>query len=110
MKHICVLLNGEIKNDSRVIKTIKTISAYSKVDLYYLNGNSEDAGLFNENVTLFSFERENDNLIKKIIRHTFFYNEYMFFVKEVTAKEIKYDYIFANDLPCLKPASLIKRK
>ncbi|MDD2564284.1 MAG: glycosyltransferase [Salinivirgaceae bacterium] len=110
MKMICMLLNGSILNDSRVIKTIKTLSEKNSVDLFYIGGTAEDKSLFNQNVRLNNSEHKTSSLKTKIIKHSLFYNEFLFFVKEVLKQEKQYDYIYANDLPCLKPAVLLGGK
>ena len=105
-----MLLNGAIVNDSRVIKTIKTFSKSAKVDLFYVAGTPEDKNIFNENVRLFSYSRNTTRIKTKIIKHSFFYNEFLFFVKEVLKQNLKYDYVFCNDLPTLKPGYILKSK
>ncbi|MCQ2374855.1 MAG: glycosyltransferase [Salinivirgaceae bacterium] len=108
MKHIAVLLNGPIASDSRVIREIKTMSRIANIDLFYTNGNETDNCIFENNVRLFNCIKE-ENLRSKFIRHTCFYNEFMFFVPKVLEQGIAYDYIWANDLPDLKPALKIKK-
>ncbi len=109
MKKIAVLLNGAIKNDQRVIKTITTLSRVADVDLFYIQGEASDKTNFNKNVGLFSIKKEN-GLKTKLIQHSYFYNEFLFFVEEVLKQKKQYNYIWANDLPCLKPALKIKKK
>lgn len=111
MLKICMLLNGEIRNDSRVINVIKTISKYHYVDLFYISDNIKDSEFlnFNEKVKLFP-QKLSHNLINKIIKHSFFYDEFNLFYQEVLRQKIKYDFVYANDLPCLKPAIKIKKK
>jgi glycosyltransferase involved in cell wall biosynthesis len=104
-----MLLNGKVRSDSRVIKTIKSLSSVCKVDLYYINGNSDDKDIFNSNVRVFSYNKI-DSLKSKIQKHSYFYNEYLFFVNFVISKNYKYDIIFSNDLPTLKPATILKSK
>jgi len=104
-----MLLNGKVRSDSRVIKTIKSLSNFCKVDLYYINGNSDDKDIFNSNVRVFSYNKI-DSLKSKIQKHSYFYNEYLFFVDFVISKNCKYDFIFSNDLPTLKPATILKSK
>jgi glycosyltransferase involved in cell wall biosynthesis len=104
-----MLLNGKVRSDSRVIKTIKSLSSVCKVDLYYINGNSDDKDIFNSNVRVFSYNKI-DSLKSKIQKHSYFYNEYLFFVDFVISKNYKYDFIFSNDLPTLKPATILKSK
>lgn len=110
MKKICVLLNGHIETDSRVIKEICTLSSISLVDLYCIEGvHNHNINLFNNNVRVFRFKQKK-NTIQKIIKHSFFYKEFGFFSKEVLKQKIKYDYIWANDLPTLYPALQIKKQ
>lgn len=108
MKKICVLLNGPIASDSRVIREIKTMSKVAFIDVFYIEGSDLDKEIFVDNVRLFSCEKRKGMLVK-IIKHTCFYNEFMFFVPEVLKQNIAYDYIWANDLPDLKPALKIKK-
>ncbi|MDY0282170.1 MAG: glycosyltransferase [Salinivirgaceae bacterium] len=110
MKHVCVLLNGSIINDSRVIKTIKTISKIAEVDLFYVNATDADKSIFEHNVLLFNCKQVRSNLTLKIVKHSCFYNEFLFYVDEVLKQKKKYDYIFCNDLPTLKPGYLLKLK
>lgn len=109
MKKICVLLNGGIASDSRVIREIKTMSRVADVDLYYVCGKDSDKDIFSDNVRLFSCEKK-EGIKSKFVKHTCFYNEFMFFVPEVLKQGIAYDYIWANDLPDLKPALKLKEK
>lgn len=109
MKKVCVLLNGGIASDSRVIREIKTMSRVADVDLYYVYGKDSDKDIFGDNVHLFSCEKK-EGIKSKFVKHTCFYNEFMFFVSEVLKQGIAYDYIWANDLPDLKPALKLKEK
>lgn len=109
MKTVCVLLNGGIASDSRVIREIKTMSKVTFVDLYYIEGDDSDKDIFDNKVRLFPYKR-NDGFRSKVIRHTCFYKEFMFFVPEVLKSGVKYDYIWANDLPDLSPALRLKTK
>lgn len=109
MKKVCVLLNGGIASDSRVIREIKTMSRVADVDLYYVYGKDSDKDIFGDNVHLFSCEKK-EGIKSKFVKHTCFYNEFMFFVPEVLKQGIAYDYIWANDLPDLKPALKLKEK
>lgn len=109
MKKVCVLLNGGIASDSRVIREIKTMSRVADVDLYYVYGKDSDKDIFGDNVRLFSCEKK-EGIKSKFVKHTCFYNEFMFFVPEVLKQGIAYDYIWTNDLPDLKPALKLKEK
>jgi glycosyltransferase involved in cell wall biosynthesis len=111
MKHVCVLLNSTIRNDSRVIKVVRTLQSMpaTAIDLFYINGTDEDKTLFGENVRLFSCEHKLTAKVR-ILRHTLFVNEFLFFVSHVLSTGLSYDFIYANDLPCLKPAAILKKK
>jgi len=109
MNKICVLLNGPIYNDHRVIKIINTLSQKHSIDLYYLAATPQDKTLFNEKVELFSFDY-NNSIKTKIIRHSFFWHEFNFFIKSVLDKNIAYHAIWCNDFPTLHPAYKIAKK
>ena len=109
MPEICMLLNGEIKNDNRVIKMIRTLSQKSHVDLYYVNGGENDKSIFDKNVNLYSFNYE-ASLKRKLIQHTFFIWEFNFFFSRVMNRKVNYDYIWCNDLPTLNPGLKISKK
>lgn len=109
MPKICMLLNGEIQNDNRVIKMIRTLSQKSCVDLYYVNGTESDKLIFNKDVKLYSTICE-ASLKRKLIQHTFFFWEFNFFFSQVMDKNVIYDYIWCNDLPTLNPGLKISKK
>jgi len=109
MHKICMLLNGEIKNDNRVIKMIRTLSKKSYVDLYYVHGSESDKSIFNKNVNLYSTICE-ASFKRKLIQHTFFIWEFNFFFSQVMDKNVNYDYIWCNDLPTLNPGLKISKK
>ncbi len=108
MKKIAMLLNGPIKNDYRVIKTIETLSQNNFVHLFYINGNSADKNIFNNHVTLVNSEHK-VNVKVNILRHTWFCFEFAYFKKIVNKRNIKFDIIWANDLPTLYPAYKIAK-
>lgn len=106
---IAILLNGPISNDSRMIKITRTISSFIDVDLFYIDGKALDKEIFGKNVNLISLASPS-GFINKIVRHSAFYNEFNFFVPKVLAQKTQYKYVYACDLPMLKPAYLIKEK
>jgi glycosyltransferase involved in cell wall biosynthesis len=108
MKTICVIVNGRIQGDSRVIKVVKTLSKIAKVDVFYLDGNDSDHSIFTEDVRLFSLKKRNGRK-EWILKHTFFYKQFEYFIEFVLKQNVKYDFIYANDLPCLGPAVKIKK-
>lgn len=109
MDSVCMLLNGPIKNDHRVIKMINTLSKKARIDLYYINGKSADKKLFNKNISLFSYNIK-ETIKRKIVKHTLFCYEFNFMIKEAVNQKKSYKYIWANDLPTLYPAYKISRK
>lgn len=109
-KRIAMLLNGEIKNDYRVIKMINTLSYKYKIDLYYINGNlHEDQKIFERNVSLYSFKHHLTSKVK-LFRHSLFCFEFNFLHDEVIKTKTQYDIIWANDLPTLYPAYKLSKK
>ncbi len=108
MKSIAVLLNGPIKNDYRVIKTIETLSKNFEIHLFYLDGETQDETIF-QNVKLYNHRLDN-TLKNKFLSLTFFCYQYNFFINSVLEKKINFSYIWANDLPTLYPAYILARK
>ncbi|HQP05287.1 MAG TPA: glycosyltransferase, partial [Bacteroidales bacterium] len=109
MKKVCTLLTSSILKDFSVIKTIQVLSRYCKVDLFYLRPSDSDKELFNENTRLFALKQRTGKK-ELFLRHTFFYNEFNYFFFDIIRHEIRYDYVWANDLPALKPALFLKKK
>lgn len=108
MKKVCVIMPFRLLSDSRSIKTINVINKYCFVDVYYFDHEDLDNKLFNENTTLYGLNKPK-GLKPYILRHTLFYNEFNYFKKEVVKRGEKYDYIWAHDLPVLKPALMLKK-
>jgi glycosyltransferase involved in cell wall biosynthesis len=107
-QNIAILLNGAVKNDSRVIKTINTLAKKYSVDLFYINGQADDKELFNDKtISLFSINYP-QTLKQKILRHSFFFYEFNFLVKEVKKTKKQYTIIYCNDLPTLKAGLQLK--
>jgi hypothetical protein len=90
MSTIAILLNGDIINDSRVIRIIRSLSKNqnNRIDLFYIDGTDHDNQLFGSNVRLFSIDRK-VTFKTQVIRHSFFYNEFLFFVKDVLSTNIQ---------------------
>lgn len=109
MIKVCVLMPFRLLKDSRSIKTINVLNKFCEVDAYYLNYENTDQSYFNTNTKLFGLEQKS-GLKNYFLKHTFFYNEYNYFSKEVLKRNIKYDYIWAHDLPVLKAALKIRKK
>ncbi len=110
MAHIAMLLNNDIRNDSRVINTIRSLSVYHNVDLFFLTDAPGDPlPEFSTSVELFPLKPKN-GFRYRILRHTFFYLELNYFVPFVLQNGTTYDWIYANDLPCLTPAWKIAQR
>jgi hypothetical protein len=57
MKKICILLGNEIVIDSRVVKTINSLSKYHCIDLFYIKDRDVETNkLFNSNVRIFGLK------------------------------------------------------
>ena len=108
MKVICMLLNGAITNDQRVIRMINVLSSKAIVHLFYINANDGDEGIFEKNVNLVALQKPK-NLINKIISHSFFCLEYDFLISKILSQNIKFDIIYANDLPTLRQGHIISK-
>lgn len=104
-----MLLNGAIKNDSRVIRMIRTLASKFQVDLYYINGSPGDDLIFkNLSVRLFD---TSENLRKSWVnRNLFLHLEFLHFIEVVNRSGIDYKYIHANDYPTLYPAIKLGKK
>ncbi len=109
MKKIAVLLNGSIKNDYRVIKTIKTLSEQYEIHLFYVNGTEKDESIFQNNVKLHATKYD-VNFKSKLLRNSFFCFEFNFYIGIVLNTQIKFDAVWSNDLPTLYPAYRIASK
>jgi glycosyltransferase involved in cell wall biosynthesis len=109
MKKVCVLLSSSIQRDTRVIKTLRTISYAAKADLFYVGNPPPDDMQFNENVRLFPVKQK-VTFYTKILRHSFFTDEFMFLAKAVLKTGERYDVVWANDLTCLKPGARVKKR
>ena len=104
MENICILLNGSIQYDQRVIKTIRSLSDFYFIDLFYVNSDNNDSDIFGSRVQVFgAHDSEYSNGIKKFLRNSFFFFEFNYFINCVKKKNKKYDYIWCNDLPTLYP-------
>ena len=104
MENICILLNGSVKYDQRVIKTIRSLSDLYFIDLFYVNGDNNDSDIFGPRVQLFGVhDSEYSNMFKKFLRNSLFFFEFNFFIKSVKKSASKYNYIWCNDLPTLFP-------
>ena len=108
-KKVAVLLHGPVRHDGRVIKMLRTISRWASVDFFYMHGREEDRSLFNPNVRLFSPDLPSP-FLRKCLRHSFFYREFDFMTGAVLKTGVRYDVIYCNDLPTLRPGLQLKRK
>jgi len=109
MKRIAVLLNGGIRNDSRVIKTCKSLSKVLEVHLFYINITKKDSKLFiGSNVILHGIDYQL-SLKQNILRHSLLHKEFDFFYDYVLKTNIHYNLIYANDFPTLNVAVKLKK-
>lgn len=109
---LAVLLHGSIQNDYRVIKTIESISkVVDEVWVFHFGKDVSIGDLFNKRakVKVVVCSKEN-SFYSKILAHSFFCREYLMLKKAVIQTNIKFDVIWANDLPTLFPAYRLKKK
>lgn len=106
---IAILLNGAIRNDSRVIKITRSLSKTFKVFLYYINPQKCDNDLFNDQVELRGFHI-NDVDHHPISRHLLIHRQYRFFIEKVLQEKIPFQYVYCNDYPTLSPGVKIAKK
>jgi glycosyltransferase involved in cell wall biosynthesis len=103
VKRIGILLAGPVAHDSRVIKTVRALAEHARVDLYYLDGAERDRRLFPASVRLM-WGPSPQGLQSRILRLSFFHREHDQLRRWVLESRVKYDVIYANDLPTLQPA------
>lgn len=105
-KKALVLLHGAIENDSRVIKTITSLKKLFLVDVYCALNDKKSNDLFIEDVSIIRFEVPKN----KFLKNSFFVFEYDFLGEYAIKSNNKYDLVWANDLPTLHSAIIIKKK
>lgn len=105
-KRALVLLHGAIENDSRVIKTITSLKKLFLVDVYCTFNDKKSNNFLIKDVNIFRFEAPKN----KFLKNSFFVFEYDFLGDYAIKSNNKYDLVWANDLPALHAAIIIKRK
>ncbi len=105
MKKVAILLDGPVANDSRVIRTIESLSEDNLVDLFYVNGIPEDRGRFNNKVQLYEYKIQT-SWIKQNIR---FHLKFDDLIQKFKAHSTSYDFIYCNDYPLLHSAIQLKK-
>ena len=103
----CVLLDGAVTHDGRVIRVVEALAEQGEVDLFAADGSPDDERLFGTRVRVFNCAREM-NFSRKVLRHTAFDREYAFLARAALAAGRRYDVVYANDLPTLRPGALLK--
>lgn len=99
--NICMLLDGGIAYDARVQKTIQSLAKNADVYLFCLADHSSlNLG---EHVHIIPIDRKK-NIKTKVIKNTFFWREFLYYIKVVEKTGVKFDIIYANDFPTLLPA------
>lgn len=101
IKKIAVIIPWSINNDSRARRTIKEMSIYSSIDVFYIPKNEEDKsinGVYSENVEFFPLRKPIQSIYNKIIQNSFFYLRYSYFIDYILLNKIKYDILYIHDL------------
>ncbi len=108
--NICVLAHGEIAHDSRVLKTLKFLSrsGFSVWVFYPGSKNKIPVGGELKHVH-FSPEKRKKGCYYRILAHTFIAYEYNYLAKKAIVSDVKFDYIYVNDLPSLSAGLKIKK-
>jgi glycosyltransferase involved in cell wall biosynthesis len=105
-----MLLDGDIRFDQRVIKMISTLSSIHYVYLFYCSENDLKENIFNNNVkTINIYDKSFSKSLRKILRNSFFFFEFNFFIKYVKTFYSNFDVVWCNDLPTLYPGFILSR-
>lgn len=111
MRTIAILLHSNIKSDYRVIKTMRTLASQFKIVLFFHGKQADVLNHFADLDNIHSIAiQERTDFKGKILRHTFLCYEFDYMVDEVVKLGLKFDIVWANDLPTLSPASKIAKK
>jgi glycosyltransferase involved in cell wall biosynthesis len=104
---LCVLLDGAVSHDGRVIRVVNALSRHGEVDLFTAEGRADDGDLFGPGVRVFNCARAM-TFRRKVLRHSAFDREYSFLARRAAAGGVCYDVVYANDLPTLRPGADLK--
>ncbi|MBU3658442.1 MAG: glycosyltransferase family 4 protein [Flavobacteriales bacterium] len=105
MKKIAVLLDGSIASDGRVQRTVKSLSNYFKIDLFYCDPTPKDDDLFDsQNIKLIPYKLKESWFINNFKMHKKFPDLF----EKVIQGNVKYDIIYSNDYPLLHTAVRLK--
>jgi len=112
VRSVCVLLPGPIARDGRVIRTIRTLEdSEAEVDLFHAGRPGEEDGLFGEHVRAFCVPRSDPiSRVTKLRRNALFHREYLDLAKRALGTGVRYELVWANDLPALLPGVKLKAK
>jgi len=100
---ICMLLNGDVRNDSRVLNVIRSLGRVGQVDLYYPAPAELDPARVPAGVRLFRCPPP-AGLRSTIVRHSLLHLEHVDLGLRAGRSGIRYDVVHANDYPTLLPA------
>lgn len=111
MQTIAILLHSTIRSDYRVIKTVRTLARQFEIVLFFHGRQADVLDHFADlnNVRCIAMQERMD-IKRKILRHTFLCYEYDYMSDEIFKLGLKFDIVWANDLPTLSPASIIAKE
>lgn len=104
MKLVHVLLDGPIRSDARVIRSIRSLSRLARIDLFYPQPKEGDDTLFGEGVTLRPTlpPPRAPSLLRRCVT---LHREFDFLADAALDDEETPDLVLANDYPTLAPAA-----
>lgn len=103
-KKIALIFQGTVSNDARVRREVESISQFAKIDVFSTNVGDQDAGYFNENVSIIPFELVNSWISTNIN----FAGQFVRVNKVLNP--FNYDAIICIDYPTLKVGVEMKRQ
>lgn len=98
VKKIAILLDGQIQNDARVIKLVRSFSGFMEVDLYCLFSENQNNSFTDvENVSIVNYSLKSSRVINNISWGKKFED-----LKNLVLSKVElYNYIYINDYPLL---------
>jgi hypothetical protein len=107
---ILILLHSNILNDARVIRQANAVAEIGDVILFSkTSSSSKRLESLDKKVKVQNFVYP-QSMRQKLLKHTFIHREYDFMFNLLLQNNDHFDYCIANDLPCLRTATLLKQK
>jgi glycosyltransferase involved in cell wall biosynthesis len=108
--HALILLNGKIAQDARVIRQANALADLGEVTIYsMLAEHTRRPGALNKRIVM-RYYNYTGCFKQKMLKHSLIHREYDFMASGFEQNDESFDFCIANDLPCLHPALLLKKK